>query len=243
MIIITNTIMIMRVIIRLQMIVIINNSIIVSMCVCFYANTREYDAATAVACPEKTKVNFHATHMCNMAKLNNNNNGGSGEQTVASACGSCHTLHAVVVAIIEAQRWRCCGFRCYCCCLLNATFVGSFCCVDCVKNMCRCTPTFVARCALPPPAFLSLRCPLHILCMFNELPQNLLPQIDAGCQLQVATVTGTGKRRWKVKMRVTVTGSWSCLSLSLSPHLFLSMSISPSPSLSLFVDLSPLCAK
>lgn len=105
MIIITNTI-ITGVIIRLQMIVIINNnSIIVSMCVCFYANTREYDAATAVACPEKTKVNFHATHMCNMAKLNNNNNSrGSGEQTVASACGSCHTLHAVVVAIIEAQR-------------------------------------------------------------------------------------------------------------------------------------------
>lgn len=108
MIIITNTIM-KGAIIRLQMIVIINNnSIIVSMCVCFYANTRECDAASAVACPEKTKVNFHATHMCNMAKLNNNNNSGRGrgsrEQTVASACGSCLTLHAVVVAIIEAQR-------------------------------------------------------------------------------------------------------------------------------------------
>lgn len=82
---------------------------------------------------------------------------------------------------------------------------------------------------------LPLRCPLHILCMFNELPQNLLPQIDAGCQLQVATVTGTGKRRWKVKMRVTVTGSWSCLSLSLCVHLpfcislYLSLSLSISP--------------
>lgn len=90
MIIITNTIM-TGAIIRLQMIVISNNSIIVSMCVCFYANTREYDAATAVACPEKTKVNFHATHMCNMAKLNNNN-GGSGEQALAEAATRCTPL-------------------------------------------------------------------------------------------------------------------------------------------------------
>lgn len=93
------------------------------------------------------------------------------EQTVAEAAACCTLLWLLqllkrnVVAAAAAA-------------VLNATFVGSFfvVCVAIVSKTCAAASHLCGKvCPLLPPPLL-----LSILCMFNELPPNLLPQIDAG---------------------------------------------------------------
>lgn len=164
MIIITNTIMM-----RLQMNVINNNKQYhrqhVYVCV-FYANTcgmMLLPLLLLLHAPKKQKWIFMLRTCATWQSLTAE----STEQLLqATACGSCHTLHAavVVVAIIEAQRWRCCG--CCCCCLLNATFVGSFCCVIVSKKHVPLHTHLCGKlcdaCTCPCPSLLSLAYFMHV---------------------------------------------------------------------------------
>lgn len=62
------------------------------------------------------------TTLCNMAELNNNNHNSCSSQckllqalAEAAACCTLHAAHCFVVAIIEAQRCRCCCVECNIC--------------------------------------------------------------------------------------------------------------------------------
>lgn len=187
MIIITNTIMMM-----LQMNVINNNSIIISMCVCvFYANTcglMMLPLLLLLHAPKKQKWIFMLRTCATWQSLTAE----SKLLQLAEAATRCTLLlllqllrrNAADVVVVAVVCWMQ---------HLSAVFVVWL----CQKNMCRCTPTFVARCAPPSTAPAPRCCPLHILCMFNDLPPNLLPQIDAGCQLQQWQEQENDVGKWK----------------------------------------------
>lgn len=201
------------------------------------------DAASAVvvACPEKTKVNFHATHMCNMAKLN------SREQTVASSLRKLPHI---------ARRCCCCNYwgatlQMLWLLLLSVecNICRQFLLCDCVKKTCA---------AAHPPLWQGVRPhPLPLLlavvpCIFYACLMSCL-KIYCHKLMQVASFNSDRNRKTTLESE-NASNCYRQLKLAPSPlrylclllsllvcPLFLSLSVSIHLYLSLSLSISPHC--